>query len=62
MMFILNCVCGNEVFGDEEDAAAAWQCEKCGRWLDYFGNVVDKARHDALLENKYAHLYDDEES
>lgn len=62
-MFILTCTCGNEIFGDEEDSAAAWQCDQCGKWFDYFGHeVVDKARHDALLENKYASLYDDEES
>ncbi|MCI8855511.1 MAG: hypothetical protein HFH26_03060 [Clostridiaceae bacterium] len=61
-MFILTCTCGNEIFGDEEDAAAAWQCDQCGKWFDYFGCEVDKTRHDALLENKYARLYDDEES
>ena len=26
-MFVLTCTCGNEIFGDEEDAAAAWQCD-----------------------------------
>ncbi len=62
-MFVLTCTCGNEIFGDEEDAAAAWRCDQCGKWFDYFGNeVADKARHDALFENKYADLYDGEES
>ena len=61
-MFVLTCTCGNGIFGDEEDAAAAWRCDVCGKWFDYFGHEVDKARHDALLENKYARLYDDEES
>lgn len=39
-MFILNCICGNEIFGDEEDDCAAWQCDACGKWFNYFGQEV----------------------
>lgn len=40
MMTILNCSCGNEIYIMDETAAAAWQCEVCGQWYDFFGVKV----------------------
>lgn len=39
-MFIMECKCGNEIFGNEEDEQGAWQCDECGQWYDLFGQPI----------------------
>jgi len=39
-MTILNCPCGNEIYIMYETEATAWQCDKCGKWFDFFGVEV----------------------
>lgn len=39
-MFIINCDCGDEIFVSSGDDRPAWQCETCGKWLNFFGQQV----------------------
>ena len=62
-MFIIECDCGNELYISSGDDRSAWQCDACGKWLNFFGQEVrppQEAREQALFKD-YDPDFDDEE-
>lgn len=62
-MFVLQCACGGEIYGNESDPREAWQCEECGKWYDLFGCEVRSPLEEAppALFKDYDPNFTDEE-
>ena len=63
-MFIIECDCGHEIFVSGSDGNMVWQCEQCGKWLNFFGQEVPapNAKTSAALFQDYdPNFMDDEE-
>lgn len=63
-MFIIECGCGHEIFVSGSDDNTVWQCEQCGKWLNFFGQEVPAPHAEpgaALFQDYDPDFMDDEE-
>ncbi|MCB6367110.1 hypothetical protein LI291_13085 [Intestinibacillus massiliensis] len=62
-MFIIECGCGNEIYVSSGDDRGAWQCEECGKWLNFFGQEVPPpfSSPEPALFKDYDPDFDDED-